>query len=211
MGLTHSRRNYAADGCFFVPKHTGKQGGLTDFGVDLIQNACDLGIVIDVSHLNDTGFWDVINHADCPIIASHSNCRLLCDNPRNLTDEQIKAIAERRGVVAVTSVPMFVDKKIENADVSRIINHIDHIIDIASVESVALGFDFYEYGMKYLSEEEKMRLPPELRTFLPTNIIKDEDVPNLIDELTRHGYCEKDMRLILGENLLRVFDEVWTS
>jgi len=87
MGLTHALRNSAADGASFAPKKTGQQGGLSDFGVSLVEQAQAMGIVIDVSHLNDPGFWDVIEFTTRPIIASHSNCRALKDHPRNLTDE----------------------------------------------------------------------------------------------------------------------------
>jgi membrane dipeptidase len=211
LGLTHSRRNYLADGSFFLPRTTGTLGGLTDFGIDVVQKANELGIVIDVSHLNDPSFWDVIENTRSPIIASHSNCRAMCNVPRNLTDDQIKAIAERGGVIGVTCVPAFLDRKIENADADHIINHIDHIVDIAGVKSIGLGFDFFEFGMKYLSEQEMARMPPELKTFLPVNIIKDEDVPRILERLAERGYDEADIELIAGKNFLRVFKEVWKN
>jgi len=209
LTLTHSRRNYVADGSFFLPRKAGKPGGLTDFGMELIQKANDLGIVIDVSHLNDPGFWDVMDNVESPIIASHSNCRSLCDHPRNLTDDQIKAISEKDGVVGVCSVSAFVDKK--NPDVCHLLNHIDHIVDIAGVRSVGFGFDFYEYLLKHLSEEEKARLSSEIISSSQSsnNIMKDEDVPTLVNKLAERGYNEREIELILGKNFLRVFKNVW--
>ena len=179
LTLTHSRRNYAGDGSFLSSWKASHIGGLTEFGMDLVQRANDLRIVIDVSHLNDPGFWDVMEITRSPVIATHSNCRSLCNHPRNLTDDQIKAIAEKGGVIGVNSVPPFVDKK--NADIDHMLNHIDHIVGMAGEESVGLGFDFYGYLLKYLSEEEKARLPLEALSFSPTNnLTKDEDVPNVI-------------------------------
>jgi membrane dipeptidase len=207
LTLTHSRRNYAADGSFTLDRKTGKPGGLTDFGIALLKKAYDLGIVVDVSHLNNPGFWDVVENAESSIIASHSNCRSLCDDPRNLTDQQIEAIAEREGVVCVTAVPTFVDKN--RTDVERLLNHVDHIVNIAGVETVGLGFDFYEYLLKYMSDEEKARLPQEALSFSSLNdITKDEDVPNVTNSLAKRGYTDRDIELILGRNLLRVFKKV---
>lgn len=210
LTITHDRRNYAGDGSFLSPRTAGKPGGLTNFGVRLVQKANDLGIVVDVSHLNDQGFWDVIEITRSPIIASHSNCRSLCDHPRNLTDDQIRAIEEKGGVIGVNSVPMYVDEKF--ADVDHVLNHIDHLVDIAGEKSVGLGFDFYEYLLKYLSEEERARFPSRALSFSSSNnIMKDDHVPNVVNALVERGYRDKDIELILGKNFLRVFERSWKS
>jgi membrane dipeptidase len=210
LSLTHSRRNYAGDGSSFSPQKSGKLGGLTEFGIDLVLKANELGIVVDVSHLNDAGFWDVIENTKSPIIASHSNCRSLCDHPRNLTDDQIRAIAEKEGVVGINSAPAFVDKK--NADVNHFLNHVDHIVSMTSAKNVGLGFDFSEYLLKYLSGEERARWLPENLSFPRSNdIMKDEDAPNVINGLIERGYSERDIGLISGQNFLRVFQKVWKN
>jgi membrane dipeptidase len=208
LGLTHSRRNFVADGSFLSPRKAGVAGGLTDFGIDVVHKANDLGIVIDVTHLNDESFWDVVENTRSPIIASHSNCRSLCNVPRNLTDEQIKAVAKKGGVIGVTTVPSFVDTDKEKADVHGIIKHIDHMLNLVGPRSVGLGFDFFEYCVKYLSEEERARMSDFL-TFLPVNLTKDEDAPTLVKELLKQGYMEADLELILRQNFLRVFGEIW--
>lgn len=95
LGLVWSRRNAVGDGSFFQPIREGRKGGITSFGVKVIEEAEKLGITIDVSHLNDEGFWDVMEISKKPIIASHSNARSLCSTMRNLTDEQILAIASK--------------------------------------------------------------------------------------------------------------------
>jgi membrane dipeptidase len=210
LTITHDRRNYAGDGSFMSPRTAGEPGGLTNFGVRLVQAANDLGIVVDVTHLNDPGFWDVIEVTRSPIIASHSNCRSLCDHPRNLTDDQIRVLGEKGGVIGVNSVPMYVNKKL--ADVDHVLNHIDHLVDVAGEKSVGLGFDFYEYLLKYFSEEERGRFPSRALSFSSSNnIMKDEDVPNVVNGLVERGYSDNDIRLILGENFLRVFKKSWKS
>ena len=109
LGLVWSRRNYAGDGAFFEKTREGKKGGLTPFGVRLVEKAEKLGMFIDVSHLNDEGFWDLMEIASRPVIASHSNCRSLADTMRNLDDEQIRALAKNGGVIGMNSVNMFTD------------------------------------------------------------------------------------------------------
>jgi membrane dipeptidase len=109
LGITHALRNYAADGAFFTPTRTGVVGGLSDFGAELVDRAQAMGMLLDVSHLNDPGVWDVIRFSRAPIIASHSNCRALTDHPRNLTDEQIKAVADSGGVIGINSIRRYVD------------------------------------------------------------------------------------------------------
>ncbi|MCR4818543.1 MAG: dipeptidase, partial [Fretibacterium sp.] len=108
IGLTWSRRNFAADGCHFSPLEEGTPGGLTSFGVQLLKEAARLRMIIDVSHLNDAGFDDVLRFFEGPVIASHSNSRNLCPVARNLTDEQIKRLAERGGMIGLNNTMAFV-------------------------------------------------------------------------------------------------------
>ncbi|RLF89315.1 membrane dipeptidase, partial [Thermococci archaeon] len=106
LTLTWSLRNQIGDGVF-----ERTNGGLTNFGVEVVGKAEELGIILDLSHINEAGFWDTLDVTGFPVIASHSNAKALCDNPRNLTDEQIKAIAERDGVIGAVAIPAFVDKE----------------------------------------------------------------------------------------------------
>lgn len=115
--------------------------GLTKFGFDLIDEMNKLNILIDVSHLSDQGFYDVIKYSKKPIVASHSNCRSLCNNPRNLTDDMIKNISKNGGIIGVN----FYNKFLSNSLVTRIddiISHINHMINIGGIEVVSLGADF---------------------------------------------------------------------
>ncbi|WP_306298993.1 dipeptidase [Bacillus sp. OV166] len=104
LGLVWSRSNAVGYGSHFSPIDQGTKGGITHFGVKVIEEAEKLGMMIDVSHLNDEGFWDVIEMSKKPIIASHSNSRVLSNTMRNLTDEQMKAIASKGGVIGVNAV-----------------------------------------------------------------------------------------------------------
>ena len=104
IGLTHNPNTWASTGN--DEGETG--GGLTKFGVQLVKEMNKLGMLVDVSHISERGFWDVLDISDAPVIASHSNCKTLCNHSRNLTNEQLKAIAVNGGVVGITFVPGFI-------------------------------------------------------------------------------------------------------
>lgn len=204
LTLTHALRNYVADGVHFFPRTEGKPGGITDFGVKVIEECNSLGIVIDVSHLNEPGFWDAIEFTKYPLVASHSNCRALQDHPRCLTDDQIKAVMGNGGVIGMNSASIFVDDK--NPDLEHLLNHLDHIVELGGIEHVGLGFDFCDYVLKYLDAETLAKLP----NVAPVKgLYGDEEVPNVTEALVKRGYSDQDIELILGKNFLRVFKEVW--
>ena len=200
LGLVWSRRNYAADGAFFAPQKEGRKGGLTPFGVKLVEKAEQLGMVIDLSHINDEGFFDVMDIASAPVIASHSNCRSLVDTPRNLTDEQIEAIAKNGGVIGMNSVNMFTAPNKEEADVRDLVDHVDHIVKIAGSDHVGIGFDICNGFTDYLQLEEP----------LPAyDIVKDHSrLPDFTTALVERGYTDEDITKILGGNFLRVYEAV---
>lgn len=206
LGITHALRNYAADGAFFVPKRTGTVGGLSDFGVELVERAQAMGMLIDVSHLNDPGFWDVVKCSRAPIVASHSNCRTLTDHPRNLTDEQIKAVAETGGVIGINSINRFVDPP----DLPHLMNHVDHLVKMAGKEHVGLGLDFCYYLLEHKSPVERsgMRKGAHLSV---DGLAGDHDVPKIPALLAERGYTPDAIDLIMGENFLRVFRSVFKA
>lgn len=159
LGLTWSRRNFVADGSHFSLMREGRPGGITEFGVRLIEAAEVMGIIIDVSHINDEGFWDVISFAKKPVIASHSNCGALASSMRNLTDEQIKAIACTGVVIGMNAVNFFVSERDEEADVEHLVDHLDHIVKLVGVEHVGLGLDITDEFMKYVSPDSIAAMP----------------------------------------------------
>ena len=186
LTLTWNQRNQIADG--IGESRTGS--GLTEFGLKVIDEMNRLGMLIDVSHLSETGFWDVIKRSKAPIVASHSNCYALCPHLRNLKDEQIKALADKGGVIGITFVPNFLTQEKRKTTVEDVVKHIDYLVEKVGVDYIGLGSDFDGTGG------------------LPLGLEGVDKVPNITGELLDRGYKEKDIKKILGENFLRVFKEV---
>jgi membrane dipeptidase len=135
MGVTWNDANWAADGVM-----EPRQGGLTAKGKRLVAECNRLGIILDVSHLSEKGFWELANLSSRPFIASHSNAFAVCPHPRNLTDEQIHSIVECNGMIGITFVPGFLDVS-GKANVDHVLKHIDHICSIGGVNSIGFGSD----------------------------------------------------------------------
>ncbi|KLO23988.1 membrane dipeptidase [Marinitoga sp. 1197] len=192
-GLVWSRRNYVADGCFFNEKLEGEKGGLTDFGVKVLKELEKLGIIVDVSHLNDEGFWDVIEFSTKPIIASHSNVRNIYPSMRNLTDDQIKAIAKTKGVIGINGSGSFVSDKDEENNAEGLVKHVDYISNLVGVEYVGIGFDFCDM----------------FRNFHKDSLNGHHELSLFIEVLEKHGYNDNEIKLILGKNFLRVYKSVF--
>ncbi|MBP1766325.1 MAG: putative protein peptidase family protein [Candidatus Aminicenantes bacterium] len=203
LGLTHALRTSLADGAFFSKRKSGVLGGLTDVGARFLEEAEKLGIVVDVSHLNDPSFWDVLQFAQAPVIASHSNCRALRDHLRNLTDDQIKAVADRGGVVGVNACSVFVDPP----EFPRLVDHIEHIVKVGGIEHAGLGPDFADYLLVYMTEVDKASMP--LDGVMPVRGLPgDEAFWKFAEELEKRGYKEREIDLIMGENFARVFKSI---
>jgi len=184
VGLVHSLRNELADG---VADNRTK-GGLSELGVQAVEELDRLGTLIDISHLSDTGFWDLMDITKGPVIASHSNSRAVCHHPRNMTDEMIEAMADRGGVMGMNFAPSFVHPT--QATVQGVVDHIDHIVNLVGPDHVGLGSDFD--GIPYT----------------PVGLEDVTKMPNITAELVNRGYAEEDVRKILGENHLRLIKEV---
>lgn len=170
----------------------GNQSGLTEFGADVVRRMNEVGMLIDVSHLSEKGFYGVIDHTTSPIIASHSNCYTINPHFRNLTDDQIKAIAKVGGYIGINFHDDFLDKdgKQNGTDLEKVIEHIDYIKKLVGAEYVGLGSDF-DGGIN------------------PPSGLKDATYyPEITRRLVEKGYSEEDIRKILGLNFLRVFKKV---
>jgi len=186
LTLTWNQRNRIADG--MDESRTGS--GLTEFGLKVIDEMNDLRMLIDVSHLSETGFWDVIKRSKTPIVVSHSNCYALCPHLRNLKDEQIKALADKDGVIGITFVPDFLTQEKRKTSVKDVVKHIDYLVEKVGVDYVGLGSDFDGTGD------------------LPLGLEGVDKIPNLTEELLDRGYKEREIEKILGGNFLRVFRKV---
>ncbi|NOZ50675.1 MAG: membrane dipeptidase [Chloroflexi bacterium] len=181
IGLTWNHRNAAADGV-----QVGSQAGLTAFGRELVATCNQIGIMLDLSHLNPAGVADVLALSHKPVIASHSNADALCPHPRNLTDDQLRGVAANGGVVGVTFVREFISPDPAAATLERMIDHIDHIVQVAGIDHVGIGSDF-----------DGCNPIPELSN--------GEHYPRISEGLSRRGYTPAHIQQILGENFRRVF------
>ncbi len=187
LTIAWSRRNRAADGV--AEARTG--GGLTNLGWQLVEECNKLGIILDISHLAPAGVSHVLEASAAPIIASHSNAHALCPHGRNLTDEQLEGVARTGGVIGVTFVPAFIHEDEEQASLDRLLDHIDHIVDVAGIDHVGLGSDFDGFG-------------PEA----PQGLEDVTCMPSITAGLVERGYSADDVRKVLGLNFLRVFRKV---
>ncbi len=187
--LTWNEENRFAAGAAQDPAR-----GLTDLGRRALRRMEDLGILTDVSHLNDGGFWEVLRLARGPVAASHSNCRRLCDVPRNLTDEQLRAIRDSGGVVGVNAYNNFVHQDPERQTAGTLALHAAHMAEVMGVEHVACGFDFCEF-MGSPGNEAARGL---------------EDCSHamaFLDCLERLGMSPAEREMVARGNLLRIFGE----
>jgi membrane dipeptidase len=160
--------------------------GLTPFGCEVVEWMQQKGMIIDISHAAEKTFWDCIARAKRPIIASHSNARQVHDHPRNLTDEQIKAVAKTGGVIGVNFYTKFIGPS-GSADLAALIKHIEHMLEVAGVNAVGLGSDFD--GMYSL----------------PEPVTGVESLYTLFNALARMNYTEDLIEKIAGQNFLRIF------
>lgn len=171
------------------PAKSGDKRGLTDYGLQAAREMQRVGMAVDVSHLNEAGFYDLFAKTDRPPMASHSCCRALCDHFRNLTDEQLRLMIREGGFVGVNFYPYFLSEAGE-ADAALVARHIDHICQLGGAEIVGFGSDFD--GIETT----------------PDNVRHPADIPNLLDELRRLGYDDAAIAGIAGENLKRYFARI---
>lgn len=200
-GLVWSRRNYVADGCSFSPVEEGLRGGLTRFGVQVVRRMEELNMLIDVSHLNDEGFWDVVKFTTKPFIASHSNARNLHGRMRNLTDEQIKAIAERGGVIGINAYKTIAGVIEGDNPIKKLADHIEYMVELVGPSHVGYGFDLCS---SYYESELKFSYEPHNNDCLRSHA----EAVLLTEELLRRGMSKEDAKLVIGGNFLRIFNDM---
>lgn len=225
MTLTHTNSNDWADSSGDAAKHNG----LTPFGKQVVLEMNRLGMLVDISHVSDATFWDVMATSKAPVIASHSSARALDGHPRNMSDDMLRAMAKNHGVVDVNFYPIFLSEEVRKADTDRdarlkpqidalkakdpsegeayqqglkklmddnplpkvsykaIVDHIDHIVKVAGIDTVGIGSDFDGIGV------------------VPEGMEDISHLPAIREELKQRGYGEADIRKIMGENFMRVF------
>ena len=185
LTLCHNGDN---DICDSARKSNNEHGGVSPFGADVIREMNRLGMMVDLSHASEKSFYDVMDISQVPIVCSHSSCRSLCDHPRNLTDEQMKRLANSGGVMQVTFYEGFL-RTDSKACIADAIEHINHAVNIMGIEHVGIGTDFDGDG----------GVP---------GLAHAGELINLTRALLRERYSESDLRLLWGENFLRVMREV---
>ena len=185
MTLCHNGDN---DICDSARKSNNEHGGVSQFGADVIREMNRLGMMVDLSHASEKSFYDAMDISQVPIVCSHSSCRSLCDHLRNLTDEQMKRLANSGGVMQVTFYEGFL-RTDSKACIADAIEHINHAVNIMGIEHVGIGTDFDGDG----------GVP---------GLAHAGELINLTRALLRERYSESDLRLLWGENFLRVMREV---
>jgi membrane dipeptidase len=167
--------------------------GLTEVGRELVQECNRLGILVDLAHINERGFWDVAELSDAPLVVSHAGAHAICASTRNLTDEQIDAVGESNGLVGIIFAPSMTredGKREEDISVSGIARHIDYVVERIGVDHVALGSDFD--GAQMSSE-----------------LADVAHLPNLIQALRDTGYEDDCLEKIAYRNWFRVLRDSW--
>ena len=206
IGLTHARRNAAGDGGVFAPTGSSRDG-LTGFGRDVVGQCEALGMIVDLAHINPAGFEDILTLTKKPPIVSHTNVRKYYDIERNISDEQIKMIGKRRGVIGVNSVLVSPNK--EESTLDRYIDHIEHVVNLIGVECVAIGFDFFEFIYRQWPESARKELAAKFTTphFIP-DLSNHSHARNLTRKLIEHGFSDENIAKILRDNWMAILKEL---
>jgi membrane dipeptidase len=206
VGLTHARRNAAGAGGIFSATGSPKDG-LTAFGRAVVRECGRLGIIIDLAHINPTGFEEIIELTKKPVIVSHTNARKFYDIERNISDDQIKMIGERGGVIGVNAI--LVGSKPEDSTIDRYIDHVEHVISLIGIDGVGIGFDFCEYLFEQLPENVLKELAAKLTTphFIP-DLTNHSHAQNLTRKLIERGFKDADIEKFLRGNWMRIFEKM---
>jgi len=206
IGLTHARTNAAGHGGIFAASGSSPEG-LTPFGRDLVRECERLGVIVDLAHINPAGFKEIVDLTTKPLIVSHTNARKFYDVERNINDEQIKMIGQRRGVIGINSV--LVGPRQEDATLDQYVDHIEHITELIGVDCVGIGFDFFEFIYRQWPEEKKKWLAEKLTTphFIP-DLTNHSHAKNLTRKLIERSFNDSDIEKILRGNWMRVLKQI---
>ncbi len=185
MTLCHNGDN---DICDSARGH-GEHGGVSAFGAEVIREMNRVGMMVDLSHGGEKSFYDALDISSQPIVCSHSSARALCDHPRNLTDDQMRALARKGGVAQVTLYHGFLRPDPQPASILDAVRHLNHMVDVMGIEHVGIGTDFDGDGGV-------------------TGCANSSELINFTRRLLLERYSEADIRLIWGENFLRVMRQV---
>ncbi len=194
LGPVWSRNNIFCDGVpFRFPGSPDTGGGLTEAGRSLVARCNTLGILVDLSHITEAGFWDVAETSDAPLVATHSCAHAICANSRNLTDAQLRVIGEKGGVVGTNYAAQFLradGRRDPDVPLDQVLAHIDHMINVMGEDSVALGSDYDG-------------------ATVPNALDGAEKLPALLNAMEVRGYKQDRITKIANGNWLRVLTDTW--
>ena len=194
LGPVWSRETIFGHGVpFRYPSSPDIGDGLTDHGLRLLKRCNELGIMVDLSHLNEAGFWDVVRYSDAPLVATHSNVHAICTHSRNLTDKQLAAIRESDGMVGLNFAAAFLrddGRMIADVPLSQMLRHLDYLIEHLGEDRVGLGSDYDG-------------------AIVPQDLTSCGDLPNLRQAMVEHGFNDALMTKLCHENWLRVLEKTW--
>jgi len=206
IGLTHARTNAAGHRGIFAASGSSPEG-LTPFGRDLVRECERLGIIVDLAHINPAGFKEIVDLTTKPLIVSHTNSRKFYDVERNINDQQIKMIGERRGVIGINSV--LVNPNQKGSTLDRYVDHIQHIANLIGIDCVGIGFDFFEFIYRQWPDEKKKWLAEKLTTpHFILDLTNHSHAKNLTRKLIERGFSNADIEKILRGNWLRIFEQL---
>ncbi|HUV60214.1 MAG TPA: dipeptidase [Desulfatiglandales bacterium] len=202
--LTYNEKNMVGDGCTELT-----DCDLSKFGKKMIKRMNEIGMLVDLSHVGYRSSMEAMEESKDPVIFSHSNAWKVCPSKRNLKDDQIKALAKKKGVIGMNVYPGFVKKN--KPSLNDLLDHVDYIANLVGTDYIGIGFDFSEPGdleeYKYWGyDPDTYLLPPWDH---PKDIEEISKAPDFTRGLISRGYSEKDIKKILGENFIRVFKQVW--
>lgn len=188
MTLCHSANNEICDSCATAEK---RWHGLSPFGREVVAEMNRLGMLVDVSHISDEAFYDVLECSTRPVVATHSCCRALASHPRNMTDDMIRALAAKGGVIQINFYPYFLIDGYEEGQPAPsykvVADHIDHVVKLVGIDHVGIGSDF-----------DGIEVAPE-------GLEDASMMPTLFDELRRRGYSQEDLDKIASGNFFNAF------
>jgi membrane dipeptidase len=196
LGLVWSRPNAYANGVpFRFPSSPDTGPGLTGAGKELVRECNRLGVLIDLSHLNERGFWDVAGLSEAPLVATHSNAHAICPASRNLTDRQLDAIRDSDGMVGVNFAVAFLREdggESEDTPLEMVVRHVDYLVERVGIDRVGWGSDF-----------DGAKVPKELGDV--------SGLPKLLAALRAGGYDEAALKKLANGNWIRVLGTTWSG
>lgn len=216
LGLRCSQLTYNSQNLIGSGSTDRVDGGVSDFGAAIIAEMEKVGMLVDVSHCGDRTKLDGIKLAKGPIAITHSNCRALVDHPRTTSDEAIRALAAKGGVMGITGVRMFI-RKTDPTTIVDMADHIDHVRKLAGIEHVGIGSDADLHGYDDMKPEEYAALKAGYKESYGFREKIDTDgfdhprkMFDLTEELIRRGYSNSDIKAVLGGNFRRLLGQTWT-